>query len=144
MILGLSISTSLLSLTHKKLNIMHNFYIEVCIQFFQLLKVEFHSFFFIFKTFVGLCSRTKIIFKEFFHNAFIERNFTCFNSNCYYVFIFPWLLNFHKVVIQQNGENPKQKFVFLKCSFNFSFTNWFSYLKPTKWSSQNYSFARSK
>ncbi len=39
----------------------------------QLLKVHFHSFFFIFKNFVAFYFQTEIIFKHFFHRNIIEK-----------------------------------------------------------------------
>jgi hypothetical protein len=90
----------------------------------QLLKVHFHSFFFIFKNFDIKNSQTRIIFRFFFYRNIIEIFFTCS--------IFSWLVHFSTIFQESYSirtEKLKQDIVLPKCGFNFLRANWFNYLK---------------
>jgi hypothetical protein len=83
----------------------------------QLLKVHFHSFFFILKNFDKIISQTRIIFRLFFIGT---------------SFIFNWLVHFSKKIQESysiRAEKLKQDIVLPKCGFNFLLANWFNYLK---------------
>jgi len=75
---------------------------------FNFLKVHFHSFFFIFRNFVGFCFKIEMVFKQFFHRniigksldvAFLVENLFSFSID------YSFLSNFFKSVIEQEWKN---------------------------------------